>query len=179
VLFYARPEQHASRNMFEIGILSLSNAIKNGCFDKDKWEFHGIGSIKPLKNIELSKNIDLKLIPRTNLEEYKKMLPQYDLGISLMYTPHPNLVTIEMASAGMIVVTNSYANKNQKSLSDISQNIVVSKPTITGVEKTLFDAVKLVEDYESRVKGSKVQWPIKWEDSFNNEIMKKIIQFFN
>ena len=179
VLFYARPEQHASRNMFEVGVLALSNAIKNGCFDNGKWEFYGIGSIKPLKNIKLSKNKELKLIPRTNLEEYKKLLPQYDLGISLMFTPHPNLVTIEMASAGMIVLTNSFANKTQETLSKVSSNIVVAKPIITDVEKSLFDAVKRVNDFDSRIKGSQVQWPTNWEDSFNNEIMNKILEFFN
>ena len=28
-----------------------------------------------------------------------------------MYTPHPSLVPIEMASAGMATVTNSFENK--------------------------------------------------------------------
>lgn len=178
VLFYFRPEQHASRNMFEIGVLALSNAIRNGCFDSKKWEFHGIGSVKPVKNIELPNNLELKIIPRTSLEEYKKLLPNYDLGISLMYTPHPNLVSIEMASAGMIVVTNSFANKTQQTLSKVSSNIIVAEPTIDGIEKMLFTAVKLTNDYDSRIEGSKVNWPSKWKDSFDKEIMTTILKFF-
>jgi len=178
VLFYFRPEQHASRNMFEIGVLALSNAIRNGCFDSKKWEFYGIGSVKPVKNIELPNNLELKIIPRTSLEEYKKLLPNYDLGISLMYTPHPNLVSIEMASAGMIVVTNSFANKTQQTLSKVSSNIIVAEPTIDGIEKMLFTAVKLTNDYDSRIEGSKVNWPSKWKDSFNKEIMATILKFF-
>jgi len=178
VLFYTRPEQHASRNMFEIGVIALSNAIKNGCFDLKNWEFHGIGSIKPVKNIELPNGAELKIFPRTNLEEYKKLLPEYDIGLSLMFTPHPNLVSIEMASAGMIVVTNSFANKTQETLTKVSSNIIVEDPTISGIEKALFSAVKLSNDYESRIKGSKVNWPVSWKDSFNSDIMNKIKKFF-
>jgi len=179
LLFYARPEQHASRNMFEIGIIALSNAIKNDCFNPSEWEFHGIGSIKQMNNITLPNNLELKIHPRTSQEEYKKLLPSYDLGLSLMYTPHPNLVTIEMASAGMIVVTNSFENKNQDSLSNISSNIIVAIPTITDIEKVLCKAVKLSDDYEKRFNGSKVNWPSNWKDSFNSEFFNKIRNFYN
>jgi glycosyltransferase involved in cell wall biosynthesis len=43
-LFYARPEAHAARNLFELGILGLENAIQQGVFS-DEWEFYGIGTI--------------------------------------------------------------------------------------------------------------------------------------
>ena len=33
-----------------------------------------------------------------------------------MYTPHPSLVPIEMASAGMLTVTNSFENKTAEAL---------------------------------------------------------------
>jgi len=46
LLFYARPEPHASRNMFEIGYLALRRAVKNGVFPAQSWEIHGIGALR-------------------------------------------------------------------------------------------------------------------------------------
>ena len=36
LLFYARPEPHAARNMFELGVLALSRALERGAF-ADGW----------------------------------------------------------------------------------------------------------------------------------------------
>ncbi|HKV39821.1 MAG TPA: glycosyltransferase, partial [Blastocatellia bacterium] len=44
LLLYARPEQHAARNMFEVALLALSEALKRGYFTGD-WEFDGIGTV--------------------------------------------------------------------------------------------------------------------------------------
>ena len=177
LLFYTRPEQHAARNMFELGVIALSNAVRNGCFDLTKWEFHGIGSVEQYKSIKLHDNIELKLLPRVSLEEYKKLLPEYDIGLSLMLTPHPNLLTLDMASAGMIVVTNSFANKNQENLSEISSNILAAEPTITDVERVLCLAVKQVKNFRNRVEGSRVNWATNWKESLNSQKIKKILQF--
>ena len=46
LLFYARPEPHAARNMFELGVLALSRALERGAF-ADGWELHGIGPCAP------------------------------------------------------------------------------------------------------------------------------------
>ena len=99
--------------MFELAIMALRKAVENKNLILTKLEFYGIGSVENYNDVKLSKQFNLKILPRLSVDEYKKILPQYDLGISLMLTPHPNLVTIEMASAGMIVVTNSYENKTQ------------------------------------------------------------------
>ena len=72
-LFYSRP--YRKRNMFELGILALSNAIKNGCFNLEKWDFDGIGLMTDSKNLKLYKNVSLELKTRTDLNEYTKLLP--------------------------------------------------------------------------------------------------------
>ena len=48
------------------------------------------------------------------------MLRGHDLGLALMLTPHPSLVPLEMASAGMATVTNSFENKTPAALEAIS-----------------------------------------------------------
>ena len=43
LLFYARPEPYNARNLFELGVMALGEAIRAGVFP-DGWEFYGIGS---------------------------------------------------------------------------------------------------------------------------------------
>src|SRR6516164_8550011 len=98
LLYYARPEEHASRNMFELGLLGLEAAIRSGHFSRD-WEFFGIGTLETPGKIILPNGFAMKVLPRQNQETYKELLRDHDLGLSLMFTPHPSLVPIEMASA--------------------------------------------------------------------------------
>ena len=44
LLFYARPEPHGSRNMFELGVLALDRAVQEGAFAHG-WELRGIGTV--------------------------------------------------------------------------------------------------------------------------------------
>ncbi|MDO8444890.1 MAG: hypothetical protein Q7T53_02095 [Deltaproteobacteria bacterium] len=177
LLFYARPEPHAARNLFEAGMIALSNAIRDGHFDDDEWEFYGIGTVNAAQKIHLCNDVELKLLPKVSLNEYKELLPGFDLGLSLMYSPHPSLVPTEMCAAGMIVVTNTYANKTADVLREISTNFVPAEPTLEGIEKALAIAAKKVNDHESRVNGSKVNWSQSWEDSFGKDFMDKVKKF--
>ncbi|RLA44402.1 MAG: hypothetical protein DRR42_20540, partial [Gammaproteobacteria bacterium] len=81
LLFYARPELHAARNMFEVAYLALSRAIETGAFDGARWEFHGIGSAQG--DMALPGGHTLKMLGKFGLNEYKKRLMEYDLGLSL------------------------------------------------------------------------------------------------
>lgn len=171
--FYARPESHASRNMFEMGILALNKAIEMGTFD-DEWEFYGMGSVSNYNGIKINEDTTMKILPKMSLDKYKETLKDFDIGISLMYTPHPSLVPQEMASAGMLVVTNSYANKTEEKLKNISTNFIVAKPTISDVAQKIKYAVEHVNDIHSRFVGSNVNWSSNWEETFNSDFIEKI-----
>lgn len=175
LLFYARPEPHAARNMFEIGYLALVRAIKAGHFDGAKWVFHGIGSSHG--DISLPKGHTLKMLGKFGLKEYKQCLMKYDLGLSLMYTPHPSLLPLELAAAGMWVVSNECENKTQAELSQISSNLLAAVSTIDGVTEKLAWAAANCADYAVRREGAKVNWASSWHDSFNNEKMSLITQW--
>ncbi len=178
LLYYARPEQHATRNMFELGLLGLIEAIDEGCFDQG-WEFYGIGSVGAAARIALPKGRYLTLLPRENQRVYRDILRAHDLGLALMYTPHPSLVPIEMASAGMIVVTNAFANKTAETLRNISSNLLAVQPSVAGVKEGLKEAVSRVYDYEGRSEGSRVNWARTWQRAFSPAIMAKMRQFIN
>ena len=176
LLYYARPEPHAARNMFELGIIALSQAVEEGYFDEN-WEFYGIGSVGSAQTLSLARGRYMRILPRETQQAYRDILRAHDLGLSLMYTPHPSLVPIEMASAGMVVVTTSYANKTQAVLEEVSSNLIAAHPSIERIKQGLKEASERVYDYERRVLGSHVKWPTSWESCFNPQVLAKLGEF--
>ncbi|GJL81932.1 MAG: hypothetical protein DHS20C01_15660 [marine bacterium B5-7] len=172
LLFYARPEAHAARNMFEVGYLALCRAIDAGVFDNESWEFHGIGSAHG--DIPLSGGRVLKMLGKFGLLEYKQRLLEYDLGLALMYTPHPSLLPLEMASAGMLVVTNTCQNKTREKMSQISANLRAAEPTIEGVVAELASARSDVDDMTRRRTGAAVNWASNWGQALDTRRMSLI-----
>ena len=63
LLFYARPEQHAARNMYELGLLALDRALATGAFAG--WELHGIGTVEAGRRIGLGGGASMELLPRS------------------------------------------------------------------------------------------------------------------
>jgi hypothetical protein len=173
LLFYARPEPHAARNMFELGVLALNRAIEQGAFAQD-WELNGIGTVDSARRIELDRGAALNVLPRREQSSYAEVLRQHDVGLALMYTPHPSLVPIEMASAGMLAVTNSFENKTADALAAISSNLITAEPNIDGIAAALGEASAAVEDYGRRVTGSRVAWSKHWDRSFDDGLMSRV-----
>ncbi|MEA2145019.1 MAG: hypothetical protein QOG59_606 [Solirubrobacteraceae bacterium] len=179
LLFYARPEPHAERNMFELGVLALQQAARAGAFG-DGWELHGIGSIEgAARTLRLAPRVRLDLLPRADQGAYAEVLRDHDLGLALMYTPHPSLVPIEMASAGMLTVTNSFENKTQGELAAISSNLIAPAPTVDSVAGALAEAVAQSGDFEGRVRGSAVAWSRDWTHSFDDALIDRVLGFLD
>lgn len=178
LLFYARPEQHAARNMFEMAVLGLSVAVERGVFSNGDWTFSGIGSLGNFDSLKLPGGHKLSLLPRMGLKEYLEVLPAHDIGLSLMLTPHPSLVPLEMAAAGMLTVTNTYANKTADKLRAISSNIIPVPPTIEGVVEGLSEAVSRVGDFDARLAGAQqVNWATDWDTALGGAVLEKIKTF--
>jgi hypothetical protein len=176
LLFYARPEPHAARNMFELGVLALARALEDGAFQRG-WVLRGIGTVQAGRRLALAGGAQLELLPRTSQTEYARLLADHDVGLALMYTPHPSLVPIEMAAAGMLTVTNSFANKTPEALATISSNLIAASPTIAGVAAALREAGAAVEDAERRVRGSDVHWSRDWDTSFGDALLARVEGF--
>jgi len=173
LLFYARPEPHAARNLFELGVLALSRALEDGAF-RSGWELRGIGTVQGGRPIDLAADARLELLPRIGQAEYARVLRGHDVGLALMYTPHPSLVPIEMASAGMLTVTNSFENKTPAAMAAISSNLITAEPSIDAIAHALGSAAAAVDDYERRIAGSVVQWSRDWNQSFDDRLLARI-----
>ena len=96
-----------------------------------------------------------------------------------MLTPHPSLTPLDMAAAGMLVVTNTYANKTASKLNEISSNIIPVEPTIDGIAAGLASAISRVDQFAERVAGAKVKWPTNWSESFTDEFFRKLGAFID
>jgi glycosyltransferase involved in cell wall biosynthesis len=174
LLYYARPEPHAARNMFELGVLALSRALEEGLF-QGSWELNGIGTVRGGGRIPLGVGRMLTLLPRVDQASYARLLRDHDVGLALMYTPHPSLVPIEMASAGLLTVTNSFENKTARALEEISSNLITAEATVEGIADGLCAAAAGVADAARRVGGSQVRWSSRWDDSFPGEMLDRIL----
>lgn len=176
LLFYARWEEHAARNLFELALMAIAKLVKDPRVDLTGWSFHGIGSLGG-NMLELAEGLPLELVPKTTLDEYIKLMPNFDVGLSLMMTPHPSLVPIEMASAGMWTVTNTFANKTAEQLRLISTNLIGVPPTVEAICDGLVEAMARVDQIDERLAGAKVNWPTDWDHAFPDESMKRVRAF--
>lgn len=174
LLIYARPEEHAARNLFELSMIAIARLARDPRVDLSTWSFHGIGSIDRGYNLELAPGVPLQLLPKTSLQEYIDLMPRFDVGLSLMLTPHPSLVPLEMASAGMWTVTNTFANKTAEELRRISTNIIGVEPTVDAIVEGLVEAMTRVDEVDARMSGARMDWPTDWDHAFPPETIEKI-----
>ena len=174
LLFYARPEPHAARNMFELGVLALSRALERGAF-ADGWELHGIGSVRSGRTLDLGGGALMELHPRAPQAGYAAFMREHDVGLALMFTPHPSLVPMEMASAGLVTVTNTFENKTADALAAISSNLIAAEPGIEAIAAALGEAAAGADDVDARLRGSRVRWSRDWEESFSEPVLARVL----
>ena len=150
---YARPEGHACRNLYELAELALKTLCAQGRFDA-RWRFVGLGSLTPLEPVDLGGGHALRFEPKMTEESYRRFVRDLDIGVSLMYAPHPSVIPFEFATTGALVVTNTFSNRPPEWFARISPNLVACEPTLAGVIAGLEAALARVEDYEARVEGA-------------------------
>ena len=92
-----------------------------------------------------------------------------------MYTPHPSLVPIEMASAGMLTVTNSFENKTRRGDGrDLAEPDRGRAEPRRARGRALRGGRTRVEDFDARAQGSHVRWSRYWAESFDDELMERV-----
>ena len=180
LLFYARPdERYTARNAFGLGVLALRQAIQAGYFQSHDWEFHGLGAVGDYRNLPLDKRTDLIMLPKVSLQDFVKVLPTYDLGLTLMLSPHPSLMPMDMAAAGLVTVTNTFASKTGERMSAISSNIIAVAPTLDGLTQGLATAAGEVNNFEKRVAGTKLNWSTSWAETFSPQVMSRLREYLD
>ena len=142
--FYAGPNN--LRNLYWRGITAIANAIEEGVFEPDHWDFYFVG--KDNSDLVLPRGICPHVVNCLTGPEYSALVRRMDVGLSLMYTPHSSYPPLELAASGAVVVTNRFDPKQD--LSFYSRNILCVKPTVQSLVAGLRQAVALADDQERR-----------------------------
>jgi hypothetical protein len=156
-----------------------------GIIDLTKWQLIGVGGINSEFVCNLGKKgkkACIEMIQNVPEPEYKKLLMNADIGLALMISPHPSLAPFDFAAAGMIVVTNSYETKKQKSFDEISPNFVVAKPSLNGIINGISRAISMSEKKRNlREKNPNFNWPTSWEDErcYGKPLFDKVKLWFD
>jgi hypothetical protein len=174
LVFYARPEPHAARNLYEVGVAALERAVAEGLFGAE-WRFFGIGSGAG-REVDLGRGRKLEIMPRTDQSEYGRMLASHDLGLALMDAPHPSLVPLEMARAAMPVVTTTWeATKTPERMAEVSPNLIAVAPDPGSVLAGLREASGRVSDFEGRVAAADFDWSDDWDEALDGSTISRVL----
>ncbi len=144
LVFYARP--HNARNLFFLGIEVLEESLVRGVIDPAQWEIVFVG--KDIPDVALAGHC--VPVKRENLDwsDYAELVGGADLGLSLMYTPHPSYPPLDLVASGAVVVSNRHGLKQD--LSALSANLILCELDRDALVEGLAQGVALVGDDERR-----------------------------
>jgi len=142
--FYARPNN--PRNLFYLGIEVIEQAILQQVLDLSVWEICLVG--KEIPPVAFSGGYTPRYYETMAWSDYAELLGSVDLGLSLMYTPHPSYPPLDLVASGAVVVTNRFAGKQD--LSGYSSNLICVDLDKDALVDALQRAVALVQDASLR-----------------------------
>jgi hypothetical protein len=172
LLFYARPDNPgAVKNMFELGALALSRLASEGALAG--WDLRAIGAREEWQ-LDLDAGATLEMLPWTDLDSYRALLGEHAVGLALLYTPHPGVVPLEMAAAGLATVTNTCAEKDARAVTAIAGNLIAAEPTLAGLTQALREALTRGEQVERRLEGAELRWPRTWDEALDDQTLSRI-----
>jgi len=175
LLFYARPEAHALRNLFSVGVLALRTCAGRGIITP-RWQLTGIGSTTYYK-LEIGRGIYLNGLPKLAPDEYRRKVQDYTVGLSLMATPHPGVVHFEWAAAGLATVVNTTPERAPAFFHARSPNLVPAQPTVAGIADAIEQAAKRtggLEPPSAAISGYPTSWNQAFDAAFMDQAMKLI-----
>ncbi len=155
LIIYGRPEGHAARNHFATTVYALRSAIREGAFRGGDWEYFSVGSLGHTGDIDLDGRSRLKILPKMPKEDYETFLLSGDIGISFITTPHPGIVHYQMASYGLVTLTNISEFRNREWLVAMNANIVPVEMSPEGIVQGLHTAIGEAENIATRYENLK------------------------
>jgi hypothetical protein len=138
VLLYGRPS--VPRNLFETALRGLAAWLRTR---ESRRPVEVISAGEQHDDVPLGDGAVVRSVGQLPWDRYTEELSQSHVGLSLMLSPHPSYPPLEMAAAGLVVVTNRYANKD---LTPLSPRIVSCDATSLDVAAGLRAAEQRVRD---------------------------------
>ena len=174
LVLYARPEGHAARNVFEIALLAIQRLCRSSFFGPE-WRFEGVGALSSLPPLELGDGHEMILREKQSEIDYQRMCGTMDIGISLMYAPHPSVVPFEFATTGALVITNTYENRSAAQLEAICKNIVPCDLSIESVSEAIVTAVSRLGDFDAREARTLIPTSREWREIFTRAFIESFV----
>ena len=146
LFFYSRPNN--PRNLYSVGVLRLKKAVDSCIVDTDVWDIYCVGQDAPV--IVFSNGSRSINLGQLSWKNYAEFLSEVDLGLCLMYTPHPSYPPYDVACSGGVVLSNKMLNKTEF---PACKNVILAD-----LDEHLFmqgfrDAVTLAKNTERRWKN--------------------------
>jgi len=138
LVLYGRPE--VPRNLFPLAIESLGRFIEAEHLTQADLEVVSLG-LKH-RNVLLPGGVEVQSEGKLPWSDYPAFLAGSAVGLSLMMSPHPSHPPIEMAAAGMRVVTNTFGPKD---LGTLAPQIVSADLTVPALSAALSRAWHMPE----------------------------------
>jgi hypothetical protein len=105
VLFYARPSK--PRNLFALGVSALRRA--DDLLGDRRADVQVMAAGEPTGDVALGPGRTVTGLGNVGWDGYYRLLSEVDVGLSLMYSPHPSHPPLDLAISGARVVTNDFA----------------------------------------------------------------------
>ena len=175
LLFYARPEAHAGRNLFEVGVLALRECSRRRIID-NSWYLCGIGSMAVEHEIAIDKGLKMRILPRVAQSEYEQFIQSFDVGLSLMSAPHPGVVHFEWAWAGITTVVNMTPERDRTFFDSYGLPIVPADPSIDGIVDAIVTAIEKAGTASKRDDQSRANFATSWDESFSTAFISEVIR---
>lgn len=161
--FYARPNN--LRNLFYLGLEAIETAVSIGVLNPDEWDIFFVG--KDLSALKLPEKLRIHLLEGLGWSEYVKFLRSVDVGLCLMYTPHPSYPPLDLAASGSIAVTNQFGPKQD--LWKYSKNIICKEANVKSLVQGIAEGIELSTNQQKRMENYENNKMLKnWESSFSH-----------
>jgi O-antigen biosynthesis protein len=164
-VFYARP-QHI-RNLYHRGLEAIDASVATGILDPDRWDFTYV--VTHLEELTLAGCVRPTLLQNLEWAEYLRLMRTADLGLALMYTPHPSYPPLDLAACGAVAATNKFGRKT--SLDSYSHNIICSELNLKSLVGSLSEGSALAQDPRRRRANYRQNSMSRcWEGSLKNAL---------
>ncbi|WP_250865920.1 class I SAM-dependent methyltransferase [Caballeronia sp. INSB1] len=139
-VFYARPDQ--PRHLYWRGLEAIGACVEDGILNPQEWEVHFFGA--GLTPLALTGAVYPQLHELTSLADASgdpgRVIQTADVALCLIESPHPGYVTLDLASAGIQVVSNRYGVKT--SLERYAPNLQCVDPSVASLKAAIRDAAQ-------------------------------------
>ena len=178
LLAYLRPA--SPRNLTEVVLLGLDVADRRGDLPGD-WHITGVGTATGrAAHLELPSGRRIDMFERLSTNRYTALLRSHDVGIALQDSPHPGLVALDMAAAGMLAITSTFSqSKTAEYLRSLSTNILPVDPDPEAVADAVGAAVAQAGDIARRLAGASVSWARSPEAAYPAELVDEVLSMIS